>query len=176
MDLIKKIESQIRIVENFPTDGISFKDFSSIFQESELSKEIIQHIADQVRGKVDVVCGIESRGFIFGFPLALELDLPFVMVRKKGKLPPPVVSVNYDLEYGSSCLEIVENQIPKGARVLIHDDVLATGGTAAATAELIKRIDAIPAYFSFLIELNFLNGRNKLSDFNEIYSLVGYNS
>lgn len=176
MDLIQKIESQIRIVEDFPTDGISFKDFSSIFQEPELSKEIIKQIADQVRGKVDVVCGIESRGFIFGFPLALELDLPFVMVRKKGKLPPPVVSVNYDLEYGSSCLEIVENQIPKGARVLIHDDVLATGGTAAATAKLIKNLNAEPTFFSFLIELNFLKGRDKLSDFNEIHSLVSYNS
>lgn len=176
MNLIQKIESQMRVVEDFPAKGISFKDFSPIFQNPELSNEIIKHIADRVRGKVDIVCGIESRGFIFGFPLALELNLPFVMVRKQGKLPPPVVSVSYDLEYGSSCLEIVENQIPKGARVLIHDDVLATGGTAAATAELIKRVNAIPAYFSFLIELNFLHGRDKLNIDTDIHALISYNS
>lgn len=176
MSLQQKIESHIRIIENFPQEGVSFKDFSEIFQNPELCKEIIQTFARHVRGKVDLVCGIESRGFIFGFPLALELGLPFVMVRKKGKLPPPVVSASYALEYGEATLEIVRGQIPSGARVLIHDDVLATGGTAAACGELIKAVGAIPEFYSFLIELDFLNGREKIDVESEVYSLLNYTS
>lgn len=174
MSLKKKIESHIRIIENFPEQGISFKDFSAVFQNPELSKEIIQSFADHVRGKVDIVCGIESRGFIFGFPIALALDVPFVMVRKKGKLPPPIISATYKLEYGEATLEIVDGQIPKGARVLIHDDVLATGGTAAACSELVKAVGAIPASFSFLIALDFLEGESKIASEAEVFSLLNY--
>ena len=176
MSLQQQIESHIRIIENFPQEGISFKDFSQVFQNPELSKEIIQVFADHVRGKVDLVCGIESRGFIFGFPLALELGLPFVMVRKKGKLPPPVVSASYQLEYGESTLEIVRGPIESGSRVLIHDDVLATGGTAAACGELVKTVGALPEYYSFLIELDFLNGREKIESGSEVFSLLNYSS
>ena len=174
MNLVENIQNHIRIVEDFPQEGISFKDFSQIFQNPKLSQEIIKAFAHEVRGKVDVVCGIESRGFIFGFPIALELGIPFVMVRKKGKLPPPVVAASYQLEYGEAVLEIVENQIPKGSRVLIHDDVLATGGTAMACSELVKKVGCQVAYFSFLIELNFLNGREKLNDTENIHSLISY--
>lgn len=176
MSLQQKIESHIRIVQDFPQKGISFKDFSEVFQNPQLSKEIIHTFAAHVRGKVDVVCGIESRGFIFGFPLALELNLPFVMVRKKGKLPPPVVSASYQLEYGEATLEMVQGQIPAGSRVLIHDDVLATGGTAAACGELVKAVGAIPKFYSFLIELDFLNGREKIDIDSEVYSLLNYTS
>lgn len=176
MDLKKKIESHMRIVEDFPTEGISFKDFSEIFQNPKLSKEIIQTFADKYRGKIDLVCGIESRGFIFGFPIALALDLPFVMVRKKGKLPPPVISASYKLEYGEATLEIVEGQIPVGSRVLIHDDVLATGGTAAACSRLVKENQAIPVDFCFLIELEFLNGRKAIEKDAEVFSLIQYSS
>lgn len=176
MDLKKKIESHIRIIEDFPSKGISFKDFSEVFQNSALSKDIIQAFADEYRGKVDLVCGIESRGFIFGFPIALALDIPFVMVRKKGKLPPPVVSASYDMEYGEATLEIVKGQIPKGSRVLIHDDVLATGGTAAACSELVKAVDAFPVHFCFLIELEFLKGRSVIENKADVFSMIHYSS
>lgn len=176
MNLQKKIESHIRIVEGFPKEGISFKDFSGVFQNAELSKEIIETFADHVRGEIDLVCGIESRGFIFGFPIALALNVPFVMVRKEGKLPPPIISANYNLEYGNATLEIVEGQIPAGARVLIHDDVLATGGTAAACSELVKKVGAIPASYSFLVELDFLKGRSKIESDAEVFSLIHYQS
>ncbi|MDO5656004.1 MAG: adenine phosphoribosyltransferase [Flavobacteriaceae bacterium] len=176
MMLQQKLDSHIRIIEDFPQKGISFKDFSGIFQNPGLSREIISEFASHFDGKVDLVCGIESRGFIFGFPLALELNVPFVMVRKKGKLPPPVVSATYQLEYGEATLEIVEGQIPKDARVLIHDDVLATGGTAAACSQLVKAVGAKPLYYSFLIELEFLNGRSNISNTSEIFSLISYSS
>lgn len=176
MNLKNQIESHIRVIENFPEDGISFKDFSQVFQNPNLSKTIIKNLADQARGKVDVVCGIESRGFILGFPLALELGVPFVMIRKKGKLPPPVISASYKLEYGEATLEIVENQIAKNARVLIHDDVLATGGTAAACNKLVEAVGAKTVQYSFLIELGFLNGRENLGTESEIYSIINYKS
>lgn len=175
MTLQKEIEEHIRIIENFPQPGISFKDFSGIFQNAELSKKIIRRFAEKADGKADLVCGIESRGFIFGFPLALELGLPFVMVRKKGKLPPPVISASYELEYGSATLEVVEHQIEAGQRVLIHDDVLATGGTAAACAALVEKLGAVTAEFSFLVELSFLKGRSKLEPIAPVDSLLGFN-
>lgn len=173
MTLKDEIASQIRVIKDFPEKGISFKDFSQVFQDAALSKKIIAHLADKARGKVDAVCGIESRGFILGFPIALALDLPFILVRKKGKLPPPVISTTYDLEYGSATLEVVKGQIKEGERVLIHDDVLATGGTAAACAKLIKELGATPAQFNFLIELNDLQGRKQLGD-TEIVTLLDY--
>lgn len=173
MNLAKEVESHIRVIEDFPEKGISFKDFSGVFQNHELSEKIIQYFASAARGKVDAVCGIESRGFILGFPIALALGVPFIMVRKKGKLPPPTVQACYDLEYGSACLEIVKGQIAPGTRVLIHDDVLATGGTAVACADLVKKIGAIPTQFNFLIELSFLKGREKLAN-QEIVTILNY--
>ncbi|MDO5509681.1 MAG: adenine phosphoribosyltransferase [Weeksellaceae bacterium] len=172
MNLQAKIEREMRIVEDFPSTGISFKDFSGLFRNPKLSKDVIKALAEDLHGKVDVVCGIESRGFILGFPLALELNVPFVLVRKKGKLPPPVVSANYDLEYGSATLEMVENHIEPGNRVLIHDDVLATGGTAAACAKLVEKMGGEVVEFNFLIELAFLNGRKQLN--TPVKSLISY--
>lgn len=172
MNLQERIAQEMRIVTDFPKPGISFKDFSGLFQNPELSQEVIKTLASEMQGKVDVVCGIESRGFILGFPLALELNVPFVLVRKKGKLPPPVMSVDYALEYGHASLEMVEDHIQKGDRVLIHDDVLATGGTAAACAELVQKMGGEVVQFNFLIELEFLNGRQKLN--SPIQVLLSY--
>ncbi|WP_260377518.1 adenine phosphoribosyltransferase [Candidatus Ornithobacterium hominis] len=172
--LEEKIKNHIRVIEDFPQPGISFKDFSGILQNSELSNEVIQSLASHARGKVDLVCGIESRGFLFGFPLALALDVPFVMMRKKGKLPPPTVSETYQLEYGEATLEIIENQIQLGQRVLIHDDVLATGGTARAASNLIERVGAKPVQYNFLIQLNFLQGLKNLKSDVEVISLLEF--
>lgn len=174
MELKKEIEKHIRLVEDFPQEGISFKDFTPIFQNPELSKRIIKAMAEPVRGKVDVVCGIESRGFILGFALAMELNVPFVLVRKAGKLPPPVESQSYSLEYGEATLEIVQGQIAEGAKVLVHDDVLATGGTAEACALLVEKLGAKVERFSFLIELNFLRGRDNLDKYAKTDSLLSY--
>ncbi|MGI9527892.1 MAG: adenine phosphoribosyltransferase [Weeksellaceae bacterium] len=174
MELKNEIKKHIRIVADFPEPGISFKDFTPIFQNPTLSKDIIKLMADDARGKVDVVCGIESRGFILGFALALELDVPFILVRKEGKLPPPVESESYDLEYGNATLEIVNGQIKTGDQVLIHDDVLATGGTAVACAKLVKKVGGIVSGFSFLIALDFLKGKEKLKPYGKVLSLVDY--
>lgn len=171
MQLEQRIQNALRNVPDFPKKGIQFKDISGIFQQTDLSKDIIKEFADAARGKVDVVCGIESRGFIFGFPIALALNLPFVLIRKKGKLPPPTIGVAYKLEYGSAELEMVQGQIQPNQRVLIHDDVLATGGTAAACAQLIEQMDATVAQYSFLLDLKALKGREKLTDC-EVVSLL----
>lgn len=173
MTLENKIKAAIRNIPNFPKEGIDFKDISGIFLNPGLSKEIIEELAAKAKGKVDAVCGVESRGFIFGFPLALALDVPFILVRKKGKLPPPTRSVSYDLEYGSAALEVVEHHIEEGMRILIHDDVLATGGTANATAQLVESLGGTVAQFNFLVELDFLNGREKLGE-AEVVSLIHY--
>ncbi|AFL97602.1 adenine phosphoribosyltransferase [Ornithobacterium rhinotracheale] len=173
MTLANEVASCIRVVEDFPHKGISFKDFSGVFQNPEVSEKVIAYFADQARGKVDAVCGIESRGFILGLPIALALKVPFIMIRKKGKLPPPTVEASYELEYGAATLEMVDGQLEKGARVLIHDDVLATGGTAAACAELVTKVGAIPAQFNFLIELDFLKGREKIGN-TEIVTILKY--
>ena len=162
-NLNQRINQSLRTVPDFPKKGIQFKDISPIFQDAALCKDIITYFAEQATGKVDVVCGIESRGFIFGLPVALELNIPFVLIRKKGKLPPPTIGVAYDLEYGSAELEVVEKQITPGQRVMIHDDILATGGTANACAKLINQLGGKVVQFSFLLELSELNGRQKLA-------------
>lgn len=175
-NLTQEIKDHIRVIENFPQEGISFKDFSLIFQNPKLSASIVEELANQAKGKVDVVCGIESRGFILGFPIAMKLNVPFVMIRKKGKLPPPVVRETYKLEYGEATIEIVESQIKPGQRVLIHDDILATGGTAIAATNLVKKIGGIPTQYSFLGELSFLKGSENLDNDIELISLVKYDS
>src|SRR5690606_13562174 len=127
------------------------------------------------KGKVDLVCGIESRGFLFGLLIAQKLEVPFVLIRKQGKLPPPTLSESYALEYGEATIEVQPQYIKNGQRVLIHDDVLATGGTAEASAKLIQRCGGVVTQFSFIADLTFLNGKEKLNPFTaEIQSLVGY--
>ncbi len=174
MTLQERVKQEIRIVQDFPKPGISFKDFSPLFQNPELTREVIKNLASAYRDEIDMVCGIESRGFILGMCIAQELDVPFVMVRKKGKLPPPVISESYALEYCEATLEIVEGQIPTGANIMIHDDVLATGGTAKACAELIHRVGANPFCYTFLIELQHLNGRKAIGENIPIHTIVTY--
>ena len=138
-------------------------------------EEVIADLADFSRGKVDVVCGIESRGYLFGIAIAVALEVPFVLIRKKGKLPPPFVSEKYDLEYGTAEIEMKTDQLKPGQRVLIHDDLLATGGTTEAAAKLVEKQGAKATQFSFLIGLKDLNGEKKLEQFNaEVYSILNY--
>ena len=138
-------------------------------------EEVIADLADFSRGKVDVVCGIESRGYLFGIAIAVALEVPFVLIRKKGKLPPPFVSEKYALEYGTAEIEMRTNQIQPNQRVLIHDDLLATGGTAAAAAELINKLGANVVGFNFIVGLSFLKGEEKLKKYtNNITCLVQY--
>lgn len=174
-ELAKKIDENIARVPDFPQPGIQYKDITTLFQNPGLCQEIVEAFAEFSRGKVDAVCGIESRGFLFGLLIAQKLNLPFVLIRKQGKLPPPTIAESYALEYGTATIEVQPQYVQKGQRFLIHDDVLATGGTAEATAKLIEKCGGIPAQFSFIAILEFLNGREKLNAYaSDIQGLVGY--
>lgn len=173
--LIEKLEKTIQNIADFPIEGIQFKDITPIFLDPKLYEEVIADLADFSRGKVDVVCGIESRGYLFGIAIAVALEVPFVLIRKKGKLPPPFVSEKYALEYGTAEIEMKTDQLKPGQRVLIHDDLLATGGTTEAAAKLVEKQGAKATQFSFLIGLKDLNGEKKLEQFNaEVYSILNY--
>ncbi len=174
-ELTQKIEAAIENISGFPKAGIEFKDITPIFLNPELYKEIIEDFANHSFGKIDVVCGIESRGYLFGIAIAVALGVPFILIRKKGKLPPPLVSQKYDLEYGSSEIEMRAGQLKPGQRVLIHDDLLATGGTTEAAAMLVEKQGATVSQFSFLIALDVLKGDEKLLRFTkDIYSICHY--
>ncbi len=174
-ELIRKLEETIENVPDFPIPGIQFKDISPIFLDPKLYEEVIADLVAFSRGKVDAVCGIESRGYLFGIAIAVALEVPFILIRKSGKLPPPVISEEYDLEYGSAVIETREGQIKPGQRVLIHDDLLATGGTTEAAAKLVEKQGAAVSQFSFLIGLKDLNGEEKLKKFNaEVYHILEY--
>ena len=173
--LIEKLEKTIQNISDFPIKGIQFKDITPIFLDPKLYEEVIADLANFSRGKVDVVCGIESRGYLFGIAIAVALEVPFVLIRKKGKLPPPFVSEKYALEYGTAEIEMKTDQLKPGQRVLIHDDLLATGGTTEAAAKLVEKQGAKATQFSFLIGLKDLNGEKKLEQFNaEVYSILNY--
>lgn len=174
-ELIKKLENTIETIPDFPISGIQFRDICPIFLQPKLYEEVIVDLADFSRGKVDAVCGIESRGYLFGIAIAVALEIPFILIRKKGKLPPPFVGEKYDLEYGSSEIEMKTGFLKPNQRILIHDDLLATGGTTQAVAKLVTKQGAIPVQFSFLINLEKLKGEEKLKIFNaEIYSILKY--
>jgi len=174
-ELIKKLEETIENIPDFPIPGIQFKDISPIFLNPALYEDIIADLAAFSKGKIDAVCGIESRGYLFGIAIAIALEVPFILIRKAGKLPPPVISEKYDLEYGSAVIETREGQIKPGQRILIHDDLLATGGTTEAAAKLVEKQGAIVSQFSFLIGLQSLNGDEKLKKFGaEVYHILGY--
>lgn len=173
--LTEKIKTAIRDVKDFPKPGIVFKDITPIFHDQALCREITEEFASRLEGQIDAVVGIESRGFLFGMLLAHRLHVPFVLVRKSGKLPYEVISHEYALEYGTSKIEMHTDSIKQGWRVLVHDDLLATGGTAGAAASLVQKQKAEVAGFAFLVELDFLSGRKKLEEFSKnIYSLVHY--
>ncbi|WP_341901908.1 adenine phosphoribosyltransferase [Fluviicola taffensis] len=172
----EKIKGVIRDVIDFPKPGIVFKDITPIMLDPQLSKEIVNHLVSIYKDqKLDKIAGIESRGFLFGYPLAMELGLPFVLIRKSGKLPYHKIDHSYDLEYGSATIEMHVDAVQEGERVLIHDDLLATGGSASAAAELIQKCGGEVAGFNFLVGLNFLNGKEKLKNYsNNITNLVAY--
>ncbi len=176
MSLEATLKDNIREVQDFPKPGVNFKDITPILLKPSLSKRVVQELTSPWRDShVTKVIGIESRGFLFGPQIAAELDAGFVLVRKAGKLPPKTTSISFELEYGAATIEMVMGAIQYGDRVLIHDDLLATGGTAVAAARLVQQIGAEVAGFSFLIELDFLNGRNTLMDFSgNSHSIVHY--
>ncbi|MFT5778090.1 MAG: adenine phosphoribosyltransferase [Crocinitomicaceae bacterium] len=176
MTLQAKIKDAIRDVPDFPKPGIIFKDITPIMLNPELSNEIVEALYEQYKDQeIDLVAGIESRGFLFGYPLAMRLGLPFVLIRKKGKLPYEKISYDYDLEYGSATIEMHTDAVGNKQRVLIHDDLLATGGSATAAAHLIHKSGGEVAGFNFLVSLDFLNGEEKLKPFsNNITNFVAY--
>ena len=170
----EELAAQIRDVPDFPKQGIVFKDITTLLNKGPAFRQAIDLLADRVREfEVDAVVGMESRGFIFAAPLAYLLGVGLVPVRKLGKLPAAVVSVEYELEYGSNTLELHVDALQPGQRVLIVDDLLATGGTVAATVELVERLGATVVAAAFLVELVFLKGRKRLPD-REVVSLIKY--
>ena len=171
-----RIKATVRDVADFPKPGILFKDITPILGDSDLCKQIVEALAVHARAcNAEIIAGVESRGFLFGMMLANHLELPFVPIRKAGKLPYHTISYEYDLEYGSAEIEVHTDAFPAGSKVLVHDDLLATGGTAEAAAQLVAKCDAEVAGFSFLIGLSFLNGEEKLLPHSQnILNLVSY--
>lgn len=168
------IRENIRIIEGFPKEGISFKDVTTLLQNGNALRHTIDEIVKDLEDKkVDVVVGPEARGFLFGVPVAYALGCGFVPVRKPGKLPFDTIKMSYDLEYGSDELEIHKDAIKPGQRVAIVDDLLATGGTVSAVAKLIEQAGGEVVSLNFVIELTELNGRDKLSKY-DVKSIVDY--
>ncbi len=166
--------ANLRDIKDFPKPGIVFKDITPLLSNPECLASVVDAMLEEITlFKPDVIVGIESRGFIIGAILASKLGIPFVPLRKSGKLPFTTFSESYGLEYGNDTLEIHTDAIPNGARVLIHDDVLATGGTALASARLCNKAGAGELAFAFLMELSFLSGREKLATYsNKIVSTL----
>ncbi len=173
MEQLKKL---IREVPDFPKEGINFYDITTLLQDGDGFKQTIDALCEQFKDKkIDTVIGIESRGFIFGTPVAYNLGAGFIPVRKPNKLPWEKVSVSYDLEYGQDTVEMHKDAVGEGHNVLIVDDLLATGGTARAVADLVEKVGGNIVGISFVIELTFLNGREKLKDY-DVRSLLSYDS
>lgn len=168
-----QLRTYIRDIKDFPKPGIVFKDITPLLAAGAALQAVVDQIAERYRGKIDMVLGIESRGFIIGSAVAYRLGLGLALVRKPGKLPYQTYAARYELEYGSDTLEIHRDAFGNKSRVLIVDDLLATGGTAAAAIELVKRLDGDITACAFIIELAFLNGRKKL-DAPEVFSLIRY--
>ena len=159
-----ELENALRVVPNFPKEGVDFLDISPLLENPNYLKNLIQQLGEvSKKFEFNKIVAIESRGFILGSALAMHLDKGFVMVRKKGKLPGKTVSNSYDLEYGSDTIEMLPTSLEKGEKVLVLDDVLATGGTAKAACELVEKLEAEVSACLFLIELDFLKGRDKLN-------------
>lgn len=155
----------VRAVPDYPGPGITFRDITGLLADGEAFGHVVEALGDVARaaGGIDLVAGMEARGFLIGAPLATHLGVGFVPLRKAGKLPPPTDTVTYDLEYGTATIELRSGTLPPGARVLVVDDVLATGGTAAAGAELVERGGGVVVGLAFLMELEGLGGRERLA-------------
>jgi len=164
---IARVEAAIRDIKDFPKEGIIFKDITPVLGSGELFAEVIDVMCkDYIDNPPDYIVGIESRGFIFGSAMAYKLGCGLVPVRKKGKLPYDTYEASYDLEYGTATVEIHTDALKRGDRVVVVDDLLATGGTAGAAVELLEKLGADIIGIDFLIELAFLNGREKLNGYN----------
>ena len=168
------LKAAIRNVPDFPKKGIGSKDITTLLKEPEAFRQAVQEMCEPFRDKKpDGIAGIESRGFIFGGAMAVELGVGFIPIRKPGKLPAETMKEEYTLEYGTDAVEIHRDAVSKDAHILIVDDLLATGGTAAAAIRLIKKLGGVVAGTVFLIELGFLNGREQLGDV-DIHVLITY--
>ncbi len=168
------LKEKIRVIEDFPKAGISFKDITTILQDGEAFKYTIDKLTDYIKDKkIDVVVGPEARGFLLGTPIAYNLGIGFVPIRKPGKLPADTIRYKYELEYGSDALEIHKDAIKPGQRVLIVDDLLATGGTIGSVAKLVEQLGGCVVALNFIVELTGLNGREKLKEY-EVNSIVQY--
>ena len=171
---ISRIKNSIRNIPDFPKAGIQFKDITTLLQDCDAFKDSIDVFSNRFKDKqIDVVVGIESRGFIFAAPLALELGASFVLARKPGKLPSGVLTQEYQLEYGSDAIEIHKDSIKGGDKLLIVDDLLATGGTARATSSIVKKLGGDIISHAFLISLKFLNGHELLTP-DPVFSIIEY--
>ena len=171
---MKKIEEYVRSIPDFPEPGIIFRDVTSILQDADGLKLSIDSLMEKLEGlEFDVIAGSESRGFIFGMPLAYNLHKPFVLIRKKGKLPRETVSASYELEYGTAEIEIHKDAILPGQKVVLIDDLIATGGTSKAMIELVESLGGIVVKNLFLMELAGLNGRSKLEGY-DVDSVIVY--
>ncbi|MFP4597100.1 MAG: adenine phosphoribosyltransferase [Persicimonas sp.] len=170
----ERIKAGIREIQDFPTEGIGFKDITPLLNDPELFAEVVEHFKERYAGRdIDHIVAIESRGFLFGAPLAYAMGVGLSLVRKPGKLPHECHGVDYSLEYGTDRVEMHIDGVDDASRVVVVDDVLATGGTAAATCELVERCGATVVECGFLIELDFLGGREKLEG-HEVHSLASY--
>jgi adenine phosphoribosyltransferase len=159
----QQIKAAIRDIPDFPKPGIIFKDVTPILKDHQLCQNVVDAFADRLQGvRVDAVAGVESRGFLFGLMLAMRLGVPFIPVRKAGKLPFTVKRKVYELEYGTATIELHTDAFEPGSHILIHDDLLATGGTVMATSELIQEMGGVVSGFSFVIGLGFLNGEERI--------------
>lgn len=168
------LKTSIRSVPDFPKKGIVFRDITTLFKNPDAFRQANETLVQRYRNqRIDKVVGIESRGFILGASLALQLGAGFVPIRKKGKLPAPTIREEYALEYGTDAIEIHRDGIAPGDRVLVHDDLLATGGTIAAACKLVERLGGDIVELAFLIELTFLGGRSRL-DGRKVFSLIQF--
>lgn len=174
--LEREIKKAVRTVPNYPRKGITFKDLTTLWKDGKLSRRVTSALVERWKAKkIDKVVGIEARGFIVGAPLADRLGVGFVPARKVGRLPARKLSLNYELEYGRQGLEMHSDGIVKGERVLVVDDLLATGGTSKAAGELVEKLGGKVVGFAFVTELSFLKGRVKLAGY-EVDSLARYDS
>ena len=172
---IINVNDKLRDVVDFPKKGIVFRDITTALKDAETLKVMIDYLCEQFKDvKIDYIAGIESRGFIFGMPMAYKLNAGFVPIRKPNKLPAATYSEEYALEYGTDKIEVHQDAFPQGANVLIVDDLLATGGTAEAACKLVKKTGANLVGIAFLIELEALKGREKLTDSPKIVSMLKY--
>ena len=171
---MKKMEDYVRSIENFPEEGIIFRDVTSVLQDPDGLQLAIDSMMEFLEGvEFDVVVGTESRGFIFGVPVAYNLHKPFIPVRKKGKLPCETISREYDLEYGSAVIEMHKDAIKPGQKVVLIDDLIATGGTIEAAAKLVEELGGEVVKIVFIMELAGLNGRERLKDY-DVASVIRY--